>query len=1064
MSVTGQLIGGVTSADGGRAPRAGYRLVRPLPHAQRAPDLDESQQAVVDHSGGPLLVLAGPGTGKTATIVEAVVDRIANRGVDPESVLLLTFSRRAAIELRGRVTARLGRTTREPLARTFHSYAFGLLRARAVAHSEPAPRLLAGPEQDLVIRELLRGHAEDGATIWPAELRPALRTRGFAEELRDLLLRAVERGVDARQLARYGRKFDRPDWLAAAKFLQEYLDVTALSGSTAYDPAELIRAAVDALRGDPALLSRERASRRHIFVDEYQDTDPAQEELLKVLGAGADELVVVGDPDQSIYAFRGADPTALRQFPQEFPAPDGTDAPTVALRVSRRCGAALLAASRRVADRLTGPAAHRRLVAPVELPDGVAEVHLLRSPSEEAAYIAHRLRAAHLRDGVPWREMAVLVRSTTRTLPQLRRALLSAGVPLAVGGDELPLIDQPSVAAMLMLLRVALGAVELSEEMAVELLTSPFGGADALGLRRLRRELRGLEIGAGGRRSSGELLVEALTDPAATTLADDRAVRPVRRLLGLLRTARETGETGSAEDVLWAVWTASGLAPTWEQASRLGGAIGAAADRDLDAMVAVFEAAARYVDRLPAAGPIGFLEHLAGQQIPGDTLAPRTPQGDVVRVLTAHAAKGLQWQQVFVAGVQEGVWPDLRRRGSLLGSELLVDVVAGHDPSDIWSVAPLLDEERRLFYVAVTRARQRLVVTAVRGDEETPSRLLDELDPLPPGEERPFTDVPRALALPAMVAELRCVATDPSERRARRHAAARQLGRLARAGVPGAAPEEWWGLAPLSDERPLRDADEPVPVSPSAVEKFGRCQLRWMLESVGASGGPAAPQAIGNLIHDLAAWSASPDKPDPAELAARLDELLTALDLGGGWAQRKERERAHTMLGNFLGWLAGHDRDLVGAELPLRVPIGDRAVLNGRVDRLERDHRGRLVVIDLKTGRSAPPKGDLPRQPQLGTYQLAITEGGFADIAGDSRESGGAALVQLGRGGSAKVQEQPPLADDEDPNWARDLVETVASGMGGAQFLAVPGSGCRTCAGRPSCPAVDDGRQVPGTE
>jgi len=1017
---------------------------------------------VLTHPGGPLLVLAGPGTGKTATIVEAVVDRIAHRKADPESVLMLTFSRRAAEELRGRVTARLGVTTREPLARTFHSYAFGLLRAQAVARDEPTPRLLSGPEQDLVIRELLLGAWEDGADGWPAELRPALRTRGFAEELRDLLLRAVERGVTARDLAAYGRKHKRPDWLAAATFLQEYLDVTALSGSTAYDPAELIRAALEALRGDPALLHRERARRRHIFVDEYQDADPAQEELLRVLGAGADELVAVGDPDQSIYAFRGADPQTLRRFPDSFPTVEGTPAPTVALQMSRRYGSGLLAASRRVAARLSGPAGHRRLTSSPDLPAGSAEVHLLSSASEEAGYIAHRLRAAHLRDGVPWREMAVLVRSTPRTLPQLRRALASAGVPVAVGGDELPLVDQPSVSALLMLLRVALGTAELTEDAAVELLTSPFGGADALALRRLRRELRSVEVAAGGRRGSGTLLVEAIDNPVVLTLADDRAVRPVRRLVGLLETARQAGLKGSAEDVLWEVWAVSGLGPVWEQASRVGGAAGAAADRDLDAIVAVFAAAARYVDRLPAAAPAGFLEHLAGQQIPGDTLAPRAPAGDAVRILTAHGAKGLQWTVVCVAGVQEGGWPDLRRRGSLLGSELLVDVVAGRDGTS--AIAPLLDEERRLFYVAITRARRRLIVTAVRGDEQTPSRFLDELDPLAPGVERALTAVPRALALPAMVAELRSVCTDPAQRSARRIAAAGQLARLAAAGVPGASPNEWWGLAPLSDDRPLRDAEQTVAVSPSAVEKFGRCELKWMLESVGAAAGTAIPQAIGTLIHDLAAWSASPDQPAPGELAERLDSLLTALDLGGPWAQRKERSRAHLMLGNFLAWLGSHNRELIGAELSLAVQVGDRAVLHGRVDRLERDANGRLVVIDLKTGKSAPRKVDLARHPQLGTYQLAISEGGFAGLVGDGAEAGGAALIQLGKGANANVQVQPPLAEDDDPDWARTLVTTVAEGMGGAAFLATPGAGCRTCPGRPSCPALDDGRQVPSAE
>ncbi|HYU02795.1 MAG TPA: UvrD-helicase domain-containing protein, partial [Jatrophihabitantaceae bacterium] len=256
-----------------------YRLIRPSRRVVAPPVLDEAQRRVVEHPGGPLLVLAGPGTGKTTTLVEAAVARVA-AGVPVEHLLMLTFSRRAAGELRDRVTARLGGTVREPVARTFPSYAFGVLRMAAVSSALPAPRLLSGPEQDVVLRELVSGDLERGVSRWPAELRPAMGTRAFAGELRDLLLRAVERGLDGPRLAALGRARKRPDWVAAGEFLQEYLDVTSLARPGAWDPAELIRAATDALVADPALLASEQRLRRRLLVDEYQDTDPAQAELL----------------------------------------------------------------------------------------------------------------------------------------------------------------------------------------------------------------------------------------------------------------------------------------------------------------------------------------------------------------------------------------------------------------------------------------------------------------------------------------------------------------------------------------------------------------------------------------------------------------------------------------------------------------------------------------------------------------------------------------------------------------------------------------------------------------
>jgi superfamily I DNA/RNA helicase/RecB family exonuclease len=1053
---------------------ASYRLVRRAgPARARPPRLDERQRQVVEHAGGPLLVLAGPGTGKTTTIVEAVVDRIERRGVDPERVLVLTFSRKAAAELRERITGRLDprRATRTPLALTFHSYAYALLRRDAVLAGDRPPRLLSGPEQLLEVRRLLEGEVADGAAGWPEHLRAALDTRGFADELRDFCLRAAERGYGAPELYQLARARGRRDWAAISRFQGRYAARFDVDPVPSFDYAELIRAAAGLLSDEEVRL-RERDAYDAVFVDEYQDTDPAQEHLLWQLARGGRDLVAVGDPDQSIYGFRGADVRAILDFPARFPTLDGEPAPVVALRTCRRMAPAVLAASRRVAARLPGPAAHRDLLPAHDAEDeGDVRVFVADSASQECALIADELRRAHLLDGVPWSRMAVLARSAVRQVPVLRRALAVAGVPVVVAGDEVPLRQEPAVRPLVVLLHAALRNGHLTDEVAEDLLTGPLGGADALALRRLKRALRDVESLAGGTRPLGELLVAALCDERELLLVHPKVRAPAERVARLVRTAREAaGRGGTAEDVLWAVWAESGLADRLLAESIRGGPRGAAADRDLDAVVALFDHAARFVDRLPKAGPELFVEDLAAQEIPGDSLAEQAPSGEAVRILTAHRSKGLEWDVVIVAGVQEGSWPDLRLRGSLLGVEDLLDadrfdeLDADDAVAGATVAAKLLDEERRLFYVATTRARRRLVVTAVGGEdaEERPSRFLTELLP---GAAEParLDEKARWLSLPALVADLRCAVTDPARPAALRHAAAGHLARLARMGVRGAHPREWYAVTEPSDPGPAFAAGEQVVISPSQVETFERCGLRWLLAmAVGAQdGGPTEYSTMGKVIHAVAELAADDPGASEGDIAKRLDEIWEELDFRNSWYADKQRAVAEQMVARFLAWHAENDREIVAVEEPFQVDLG-RVVIRGRVDRAERDAAGRAVIVDLKTSASAVPDKDLPRHPQLGVYQYAVLLGAFERLG--LVEPGGAELIQVGKGAfkaRVRIQRQDePAADPDDPDWTATLVRRVADGMAAPVFEARVNEGCRTCPVRACCPAHESGQQV----
>ncbi|MEU8565835.1 ATP-dependent DNA helicase [Streptomyces cyaneofuscatus] len=1108
-----------------------YRLVRTPPGSVEPPLLDAGQRAVVDHADGPLLVLAGPGTGKTTTLVESVAARV-NRGADPARILVLTFSRKAAVELRDRMAARLG-AARGPQATTFHSYCYALVRAHQDADLFADPlRLLSGPEQDVTVRDLLAGQLDlekEGLAHvrWPDELRACLTTRGFADEVRAVLARSRELGLGPDALAAFARRTGRPDWSAAAQFLAEYLDVLDAQGVLDY--AELVHRAV-LLAERPEVSAQLAGAYDAVYVDEYQDTDPAQVRLLHALagnpgrgagaggrrraagagagarslgrGAGAGRtLVAFGDPDQSIYTFRGADVNGILEFPDTFRRADGTPAPVGVLTTSRRSGSELLAATRLLTRRMPLtrlPAdtvrAHRELHAVRE--GGRVETYTYPTASTELGNIADLLRRAHLEDGVPWREMAVLVRAGGRSLPAVRRALTSAGVPLEVDGDDLPLRHEPAVAPLLTALRtVATAALQrlpeedpgdagalpwLTTETALTLLTSPLGSMDAADLRRLGRALRDEERAAGIRvpAPSDELLARALAEPERLVTHDPAYAHGSQRLGALLRKARELLEGGgTAEEALWTLWNGTPWPGRLERAALRGGAGGRNADRDLDAVCALFETAARAEERTGGRGALNFLEEVDAQDIAADTLSRRTARPDAVRLMTAHRSKGLEWRLVVVAGVQEGLWPDLRRRGSLLEADRI-----GRDGlAEPLTPGALLAEERRLFYVAATRARERLVVTAVKApadDGDQPSRFLTELGV----EPRDVTGRPRRpLAVAALVAELRATTVDPEASDALRDAAAHRLARLAALTddegqplVPAAHPSRWWGLdEPTRSAVPLRDRDQPVTLSGSALDQLANtCALQWFLgREVKADAPATAAQGFGNVVHVLADEVASSRTPaDLDVLMERLDSVWNGLAFDAPWKSEQEKDQARAALERFLQWhvldRGGRTPTASEHDFDVTLEAGEYAVrIRGSMDRVEQDAEGRAYVVDFKTGKSAPTKDEVAAHPQLAVYQLAVREGAVDEVFDGRRpEPGGAELVQLRQpapkkeGGDAfpKVQAQEPLAGE----WVSDLLATAAGKVLDERFTPTTGTHCTHCTFRASCSAQPEGRQV----
>ena len=1018
---------------------------------------------------GRVRVLGGPGTGKSTLLIDTAVDHI-NAGCDPESVLLLTGSARLSAHARASITTRLlsagGRAAvREPLVRTVHSYAFAVLRLAAQRNGSPPPRLITSAEQDGIIRELLAGDVEDGDASpvrWPVGLRPALSTIGFATELRDLMARCSERGVDPLALQRIGKAAGRPEWQAAGRFAQAYEQIMLLRSAVgmaapqatvpALGAAELVGAALEAFASDADLLSAERARVRLLLVDDAQHLDPQAARLVEVLAAGTDLTVIAGDPHQTVFSYRGADPALLRG-----------DGHTLTLTRSHRCAAALAAAVTKVAGRLPGVDATRELTG-TDVPGSVA-VSIAASSHAESALIADALRRAHLVDGVPWSQMAVIVRSVPRTGAALGRALGAAGVPVDEPQSDAPLAEQQAVRALLTVLEAT--ADRLDGERALALVTGPVGRVDPVSLRQLRRALR--RHSPSRHEGFGELLVEAL-ERDHVTLPDDQA-RALRRVRGVLTAARRSAEAGhDPRDTLWQAWHRSGLQRRWLAASERGGPAAAQADRDLDAVTALFDVVEQYVDRTAGASLRGLVDHITSLALP---VRHDERSSEAVALVSAHSALTREWEFVVLAGVQEGLWPNVNPRGGVLVTQQLVDVIDGvAEPGqrNLSSRAPLLAEERRLLVAAMGRARSRLLVTAVDSDcgdaAMLPSSFCHELAALATEKVQDATEPvrsPRLLAPSAVVGRLRSVACAPPDEvdDDQRRFAAVQLARLAGAGVHGADPSTWYAARDLSSDDPLWEPeDHVVSLSPSTLQMLSDCPLRWLLERHGGSRGREVRSTLGSLVHALVSESGRSE----TQVLGDLEKIWEEIPFDAQWYSDNELIRHLEILATFLRWRTNTRSHLteIGTEVEVDGQLGDADVdgpavhVRGRLDRLERDAEGRLVVVDLKTSKSPVTKDDAQNHAQLAMYQLAVAAG----LLDEGDEPGGGLLVYLGKtsGGGATERQQDPLTPQAREQWQAQ-VRRAAAATQGPEFVARVNDGCPHCPVRDMCPAQNIRRE-----
>lgn len=996
-------------------------------------EFDSLQREAIEYRGGPLIIAGEAGTGKSATLVEAAINRIEN-GTAPDSILILAFGRERASEIRDAIVLASRDTVQEPVARTFHALAFSILQMRSGdAYRETV--LISGAEQEAFIGALLAGNIEDGVDWWPTELRAGqstmgepLLTQGFIRELRDLIMRATERGFTPAELATEGREIGEKYWPAAAKFWESYLKISAASDSGAgdskmrIDPAEIINAAHAHLLRNPDLLADLRKRFTTIMVDEFQESDPAQRRLLELLFT--EDMVFVVDPDSAVGRFRGSDPDGVLDYLSRI----FTQEPkTITLSTHHRG----------------------------QPQRSIIELH---SENEEAQYIAYLCKRAHLMEGIAYSDMAVILRSHNRTASAIRRALGQSGIPVA--GDREAISSNAAIAPFLLLARVAAGMEKLNLDIAERLITSEFGGASSISLRRIRTALLKARDEKSDTRSGTQMIIDAI-DKGDIPIENSAELTRVHTLLSTARASLRK-KSASIHDLLWAIWSSAEnsegekIAEAWQAAALRGGVRGAAADRDLDAMVQLFDSAARHIDRMPGAHPRIFLSEIAQENIVSDLITAKGVRPDVLQILTVHSAKGLQFKRVFVAGIQEGIWPNMKQRSTLLGAERLVERSRAleriaEDAIDHMTLGSLAKDEARLFRVATTRASEHLYLSAVTREDDAPSSYFYEALESGKYKIESFENI-RPLTSSALVASLR-----RALRTQYRESAASLLKRLSESRITIADPDQWLGSQPITSEAPLYREGELIPLSPSAAESFEQCGLKWLLERNGGSNGDSTAQLLGSVIHEYARLKVEGSDVTDDSLYQSLDQAWPLISDSAGWINRAQLQRAQRMLHRFAQYHRESSNTVEGVELAFNFKLG-RATVSGSVDRLEVDSDGKLFVVDFKTGKAITKK-DAQENLQLACYQLAVVLNAFESKTFDQPQVSGSHLVFLGHETKdVATRERPPIDVEE----ISTHLDSIATAMGASTFTARQNEFCTHCPVRTSCPLQIEGRTVIG--
>ncbi len=947
------------------------------------PDL--RQQHVLAHEAGSLLVSGGPGTGKTWALRERFAELIS-AGADPERVALVVRSKAARHAARTSLTERLRRSLPDLNVFTPHALAFHVMdhRFRELDYEEP-PTVLNAPDQFARVQELLAG---EDAGMWPA-YGSMLPLRGFADEIRQFLLRAQESLLTPDDIESKARSAGLTGWLELATFYRRYLQV--LDDENAVDYAGLVeQAAAAAQRGVPLF--------DHLLVDDYQDITFGTEALLAALRPWS--LVVAGDLGSHIFSFQGYTDRPMRRFADVMPDPSHVES-TTRHRTSKGLR---------------------------------VDAWVTPHTSEEFAAIGRELRRIHIDEGVPWSELAVVVRRQSSQLGGLIRALDDANIPRTSPESGLSMLSEPATYPFVLAFRWIVRP-DQRDELIESVLTSDLARLTPAAARALVRRTR----------ASGQ-------PPAAALSATDGLDAPERERVATICSALERAQAldHSVVDAFRRLWRDL---PSSAHLVR-DAATSIHTGRDLDAVMAF----ARAVERAggwPDHSVAAFLDALeAGEQGPGASGGSSRP--DAVRVLTAHATAGEEFDTVIVAGAVEGNFPSLSRPEPMFDLSVLDTRITQSDRNRV-----RLEDERRLFDVVAGRARRRVLFTASdpHGDGSglaARSRFVPRMGmdwsaaPTSPELTEPITVAEAAAAWRRTLGDL-----DAS--------AAVRLASIDGLLALGDDPGRWWFQRDWTDTgRPLHEG---LRTSYSKLDALENCHLAFVLgQELGLDARSGYHAWVGHLVHKLIEETENGKiERTPQAMAAVAMERWQPQQFPSLAVSEAFRALVNGVI--IPNWFEEYGSN-PAIESEVRFEFEhDVATVTGFIDRI-----GPILsgignrITDFKTGN--PDNADKTEDNlQLGIYFLAVqrAEGlerfhpvravELSFIKGDWKK-------RLVRAGKQFSERKAPEYEEKVTERLSELIADLKHLNETEVWSPNPGANCRFCSFQPLCPLYPEGQPL----